>query len=80
MARIWIICAALLGGGGVAIGAYHAHGLEKKLYSSGFSDEAVVGKMDNCETAVRYQIYHAIALLLIGCLSLNQPKCSHSLQ
>jgi uncharacterized membrane protein YgdD (TMEM256/DUF423 family) len=44
---------------GVALGAFGAHGLEGRLPAS---DLAIF------ETAVRYQMYHALALVLVGIL------------
>lgn len=70
MARIWILIAALIGASGVTIGAYHAHGLEKQLEDAEYSQEKLAKKMDQCETAVRYQMYHALALLGVGIVSL----------
>lgn len=40
---------------GVALGAFAAHGLKLNLYQTGV-----------WETAVRYQFYHALALILVG--------------
>lgn len=40
---------------GVALGAFAAHGLKLDLYQAGI-----------WETAVRYQFYHALALILVG--------------
>jgi len=78
MPRIWILLAAVLGASGVTIGAYHAHGLEKSLVKQ-FSAEDVEKKMDNCETAVRYQMYHVAALLAVGILSFfRRSKLIHA--
>jgi uncharacterized membrane protein YgdD (TMEM256/DUF423 family) len=59
--RIWIIAGAVLGGLSVALGAFGAHGLESYLAAH---DQAA-----NFETAVRYQMYHALALALVGLLA-----------
>jgi uncharacterized membrane protein YgdD (TMEM256/DUF423 family) len=64
-ARLIIQLAALLGGLGVAIGAFGAHGLRKMLEAS--------GRFDTFETAVRYQFYHALALLAVGVLLALRP-------
>ncbi|UOQ52451.1 DUF423 domain-containing protein [Hymenobacter cellulosivorans] len=64
-ARLIIQLAALLGGLGVAIGAFGAHGLRKMLEAS--------GRFDTFETAVRYQFYHALALLAVGILLALRP-------
>jgi uncharacterized membrane protein YgdD (TMEM256/DUF423 family) len=44
----------LLGGLSVALGAFGAHGLRSRLPTE---------RLDNFETAARYQMYHALALL-----------------
>lgn len=54
-ARQWIALAALLAGSGVVAGAFGAHALEERLTAS--------GQLDTWETAVRYQVWHALALL-----------------
>ncbi len=63
----WIFLGALLAGLAVAAGAFGAHGLKGKLTTD---------ELTTFETAVRYQMYHALALLLvgIGCRS-NPRKC-----
>ena len=65
-ARLIIQLAALLGGLTVAIGAFGAHGLRKMLEAS--------GRFDTFETAVRYQFYHALALLAVGVLATARPE------
>lgn len=47
--------AALLGFFGVCLGAFGAHGLEEILVKH--------GRLGNWETAVKYQLVHAVALL-----------------
>jgi uncharacterized membrane protein YgdD (TMEM256/DUF423 family) len=64
-ARIWITFGAALGGLAVALGAFGAHGLEDYL--------AANNQRGNFETAVRYQMYHALALMLIGVLAERRP-------
>jgi uncharacterized membrane protein YgdD (TMEM256/DUF423 family) len=49
--------AALLGGSAVALGAFGAHALKNTLEPP---------EMQIYETAVRYQMYHALALLALG--------------
>jgi uncharacterized membrane protein YgdD (TMEM256/DUF423 family) len=65
--RAWLIVGALLGGLAVACGAFGAHGLESHLASSGSGltteDERL---LEVWETAARYQMYHALALLAVG--------------
>ena len=64
-ARLIIQLASLLGGLGVGIGAFGAHGLRKMLEAS--------GRFETFETAVRYQFYHALALLAVGILLAFRP-------
>jgi uncharacterized membrane protein YgdD (TMEM256/DUF423 family) len=55
---------ALLAAFSVALGAFGAHGLKKFV-----EPEAV----STFETGVRYQMYHAIALLIVGILYRHYP-------
>ncbi|MDB5233265.1 MAG: hypothetical protein JWR44_258 [Hymenobacter sp.] len=65
-ARLLLQLAALLGGLGVAIGAFGAHALHDMLVKT--------GRLDTFETAVRYQFYHVVALLAIGALWAARPE------
>lgn len=56
----WLRLGAILGGLAVACGAFAAHGLEKTLNARG---------LDLFETAARYQMYHALALVAVGLLA-----------
>ena len=60
MHKTFLILGSLLGGLAVALGAFGAHGL-KKIVSS----ETVA----TYQTGVQYQVYHALALILVGILS-----------
>jgi uncharacterized membrane protein YgdD (TMEM256/DUF423 family) len=60
MQKLFLMSGAILAGLGVAIGAFGAHALKAMLEAS--------GRTDTFETAVRYQFYHALALLFIGLL------------
>jgi uncharacterized membrane protein YgdD (TMEM256/DUF423 family) len=60
----WVLKGALLAGISVALGAFAAHGLAKHL-ESGLMTER---QMHNFETAARYQMYHALAILLCAFL------------
>lgn len=52
------LAAGLLGFLGVALGAFGAHALKATLLTSGY--------LDAWETAVRYQLIHAVALLALA--------------
>lgn len=55
-----LLTGALLGGLGVALGAFGAHALKSMLVSS--------GRLETYELAIRYEFYHAFALILVGIL------------
>jgi len=65
-AKTVIFTASILGALSVAIGAFGAHGMETTLQSN--------GRLETFETAVKYQFYHTIALLLLGILMLNMEN------
>lgn len=69
VARWFVGLAALLGGLAVGLGAFASHGLREQL-----SDRALA----IFETGVRYQMYHALALLLVG-LWLSRAEAGQSL-
>ncbi|NDV91052.1 DUF423 domain-containing protein [Alteromonas sp. 345S023] len=56
----WLVLGALLAGTAVILGAFAAHGLSTILTAS---------QLTTFETAVRYQMYHGLALLLLPTLS-----------
>ena len=64
MARLFLAIASILGALSVAGGAFGAHALKGKL-----SETALA----SFETGVRYQMYHAIALLLVSLLIAQNP-------
>lgn len=65
-ARLLLQLAGLFGALGVAIGAFGAHALHDTLVRA--------GRLDTFETAVRYQFYHALALLAVGVLWAARPE------
>ncbi len=65
-ARLLLQLAAVMGGLGVAIGAFGAHALHDMLVKA--------GRLETFETAVRYQFYHVLALLAIGVLWTARPE------
>lgn len=70
--RKLIILGALLGGLSVAIGAFGAHAFKALLIAN--------GRAETFELAVRYQFYHALALLIVASLAekLDEGKLSWS--
>lgn len=55
-----LLAGAILGGVGVALGAFGAHALKAMLTQT--------GRLETFELAVRYEFYHAFALLVTGML------------
>jgi uncharacterized membrane protein YgdD (TMEM256/DUF423 family) len=81
----WIMVGAIMGAVGVAIGAFGAHGLEKRLENQrearGWNDPITLRKeVDRrvaiYETAVRYQMFHAPALIVVGLLGFQRRSKS----
>lgn len=66
-ARLCIAIASILGGLSVAGGAFGAHALKAQL-----TEKALA----TFELGTRYQMYHALALLLVGLLWLQLPTSS----
>lgn len=66
MTKIFLAIASIFGGLSVAAGAFASHALKDKL-----SERA----LEIFETADRYQMYHALALLLVALL-INQTESS----
>ena len=62
-----LLTGAIIGGLAVAIGAFGAHALKPFLIEA--------GREDTFELAVRYQFYHALALLATG-FALNENRKS----
>lgn len=59
MIRVFLVVASILGGLSVAGGAFAAHALKEKLSER---------SLEIFETGARYQMYHALALLLVALL------------
>ena len=61
MTRQFILIAAVLGFTGVALGAFGAHGLQSTLEAN--------DRVGTFETAARYHLFHALALLAVAWLT-----------
>jgi uncharacterized membrane protein YgdD (TMEM256/DUF423 family) len=68
-ARTWLLIGALSGGLAVACGAFGAHGLKSRFAADGSLSEIDQQQLANWETAARYQIYHALALVAVGLMA-----------
>jgi len=70
-AKSCLIAGSVLGFLSVSIGAFGAHALKPFLLEN--------NRLDTFETAVQYQMYHGLALLLTGMLSVLFPKADFSI-
>jgi uncharacterized membrane protein YgdD (TMEM256/DUF423 family) len=66
--RFFVVAGALLGAAGVALGAFGAHGLRTHLAPAA---------LDTWQTAVSYQMWHALALLGVGILGYVTQASAH---
>ena len=77
MAEKWItVVGALLAAAGVGLGAFGAHGLEDQLRQLGH-EASLAKRLAWFDTAVRYQLYHAMGMLVIAALSAGAPSGWH---
>jgi uncharacterized membrane protein YgdD (TMEM256/DUF423 family) len=70
----WIIIGGIFGALGVTFGAFGAHALPGWLEAHGRSGEELTKAIASFETAARYQMYHALALVLVGLLARQMPS------
>ena len=64
--RWFVFTAAISGLVCVGIGAMGSHSLPKRLQDAGISESDVQKKLAQCEIAVKYQMYHTLAILAIS--------------
>jgi len=65
--RFWIVSGAILAGAAVAAGAIGTHFLKETL-------EMPAADLETYDVAVRYQMAHALALILVGILIARLPS------
>lgn len=63
--KIWIIVGSVLNGLGVILGAFASHALKEKLPEQ---------DLNIFEIGVRYQMYHSLALIVLGFLAFHFPN------
>ena len=64
--RTWVVLGAVFAALAVGLGAFGAHGLKERL--------DLAGRTDVYETAVRYHMYHALALVCVGLCATQFPS------
>jgi uncharacterized membrane protein YgdD (TMEM256/DUF423 family) len=67
--RALVLAAAVLGATGVALGAFGAHALGGLVRPD---------RIVTFETAVRYQLVHAVVLLALGALTPHRPRMARA--
>ena len=73
LSRRWIAVGAILAAIGVGLGAFGSHVLKDALANLGYTGDDLGRRMAIWETAVRYQLFHSIAIVLVG-LALQQRE------
>jgi len=71
MSKFFLLSGAVWAGLSVALGAFGAHALKASLEAA--------GRFETFETAVRYQMYHGLGLVLISILLRQLPEATRPL-
>jgi uncharacterized membrane protein YgdD (TMEM256/DUF423 family) len=66
ISRRWIAIGALVGALGVTFGAFGAHVLPNYLERLGYAGEDLSRRLEIFDTAIHYQLIHALALVVTG--------------
>jgi uncharacterized membrane protein YgdD (TMEM256/DUF423 family) len=66
LSRRWIAIGAFLAAIAVGLGAFGSHVLKDALIDIGYTGDDLVRRLAIWETAVRYQMFHSIALIITG--------------
>jgi uncharacterized membrane protein YgdD (TMEM256/DUF423 family) len=74
LSRRWIAIGAFLGALGVALGAFGAHGLSNFLAAHGHTGDDLQHRLAIFDTAIRYQMLHALALCFLGLALQHENK------
>jgi uncharacterized membrane protein YgdD (TMEM256/DUF423 family) len=76
VSRRWITIGALLAAIGVGFGAFGAHVLDDLLKNLGYAGDDLHRRHEIFDTAVRYQLIHAIALVFVGLALQMRPAAA----
>ncbi|HEY3394410.1 MAG TPA: DUF423 domain-containing protein [Lacipirellulaceae bacterium] len=66
LSRRWLAIGAFIGALGVTFGAFGAHVLPKYLERLGYAGDDLSRRLEIFETAIHYQLLHALALVFTG--------------
>ncbi len=69
--RILVLIGSLLAAIGVGIGALGSHSLPGYLEKKGFDKDKIEKRLEQCETGVKYQLFHSLAVIVVGLSSLK---------
>jgi uncharacterized membrane protein YgdD (TMEM256/DUF423 family) len=67
--KLWVVCGAVLAAVAVVTGAMGTHLLKERLHVS-------QAELETFEVAVRYQMYHSFAIILVGLLAGRADGCA----
>jgi uncharacterized membrane protein YgdD (TMEM256/DUF423 family) len=79
LSRRWIAVGALFGALGVAFGAFGAHILPNYLVRLGYAGDVLTRRLEIFDTAIQYQLLHALALVITGLALDRRPAVSWKL-
>ncbi len=74
LSRKIVFVAGLLGGLGVLIGAFGAHGLEDYLAGRSLAPELVIKRLGQFDVGARYHLVHAVAMLGLAQLTVVSDR------
>jgi uncharacterized membrane protein YgdD (TMEM256/DUF423 family) len=72
-AKVWLLAGIVFGMLAVVLGAFGAHGLQRAVTTWDLTPEEQLQRLHNWEVGVRYQMYHALALVALGLYATLRP-------
>lgn len=70
----WIVIGCIFAAVTVALGAFGAHMLQDRMIELYPNEELRNDRIDNWETATRYAMYHALGIIALGVLQLQNHR------
>jgi uncharacterized membrane protein YgdD (TMEM256/DUF423 family) len=72
--NVALFIGSILAAIGVGIGALGAHSMPGYLAAKGFDETKIEKRLEQCETAVRYQLVHSLAIVAIGLSTVSKES------
>jgi len=72
--NLQLLIAAILAAIGVGIGALGSHSMPGYLAAKGFDEAKIEKRLEQCETGVRYQLIHSLAVVAISLSSAARER------